>query len=57
MMKPTAKRRRSKQQIKDDKEKEKKQKEEITAKLEAWPQLEAELERAHEKVKWAENVN
>ena len=44
-MKPSAKRRRSKAQIKEQKMEEEKRKEEIQAKLLAWDELEAELEK------------
>lgn len=56
-MKETAKRRRSKAQIKADKEEELKRKEEIQAKLLAWPQLEKQLQQAQARVAWADSVN
>ena len=45
LMKPSAQRRRSKAQIKEDKLREQQQKEEIQNKLLAWSDLEAELEK------------
>jgi len=56
-MKATAKRRRSKAQIKDDKEREKKQKDEIQSKLLAWNDLEQELEKANSRLAWADSIN
>ena len=46
-MKISAKRRRSKAQIKEEKKEEEKKQAEISAKLAAWDQLEAELEEAN----------
>jgi hypothetical protein len=56
-MKSTAQRRRSKAQIKEDKAKEIKQKEEIQAKLLAWDDLEAELEKKISENKKLTEVN
>ena len=56
-MKPSAKRRRSKAQIKEEKKQEEKRKNEIQAKMLAWNDLEAELEKQVEKNKMLENVH
>ena len=56
-MKPGAKRRRSKAQIKEEKAIEDQRKLDIQAKLLAWPQLEKQLHDAQQKVQWAEGVH
>ena len=56
-MKPNAKRRRSKAQIKEEKKQEEKKKEEIQAKLLAWDNLEAELENQIHRNKQLEQIN
>jgi hypothetical protein len=56
-MKSTAKRRRSKAQIKQERKDEEKRKEEIQAKLLAWDDLEAELEKKIQENKELAEVN
>ena len=55
-MKPSAKRRRSKAQIKEERKQEEKRKAEIQAKLLAWDDIEAELERKTEENKLLKRV-
>ena len=55
-MKPSAKRRRSKAQIKEERKQEEKNKAEIQAKLLAWDDIEAELERKTEENKLLKRV-
>ena len=55
-MKETAKRRRSKAQIKQEKEEEQKRQLEVQAKLAAWPDVERQLENANSKLSWAKDV-
>ena len=56
-MKSSAKRRRSKAQIKDERKQEEKRKEEIQAKLLAWDDVEAELENVRAKNTELQAVN
>ena len=56
-MKPSAKRRRSKAQIKEEKKQEEKRKNETQAKMLSWNDLETELDKYVEKNKMLENVH
>jgi len=56
-MKPSAKRRRSKAQIKEERKQEEQRKEEIQSKLLAWNDLERELEASDAKNKELQAVN